>query len=63
VKIRIDFELCQSHGVCMEESPEVFRVLDDGSLSLLQEEPPEALWDAVRSAERYCPTRAISLED
>jgi ferredoxin len=37
--------------------------LDDGSLSLLQEEPPEALWDAVRSAERYCPTRAISLED
>jgi ferredoxin len=29
---------------------------------VLQEEPPEALWDKVREAEKNCPTGAISLQ-
>ena len=63
MRVRIDFEYCQSHGVCMEEAPEVFQVLDDGTVSLLLEEPPEALHDPVRKALRSCPTRAISIEE
>ncbi len=63
MRVRIDFELCQSHGVCMEEAPEVFQVLDDGTVSILLEEPPEALEGKVRDALRYCPTGAIAIDE
>jgi ferredoxin len=60
MKIRIDWDLCQGHANCMGDAPEVFRVDDDGKLTVLVEEPPEALRDKVESAVRYCPTGAIS---
>ena len=63
MRVRIDFELCQSHGVCMEEAPEVFQVLDDGMVSILLEEPPEALKDKVQTACRSCPTGAIAIDE
>ena len=63
MRVRIDFELCQSHGVCMDEAPEVFHVDDGGTVSILLEEPPESLRDKVDSAVRYCPTHAISVDD
>jgi ferredoxin len=61
VKVSIDLDLCQSHAVCMDEAPEVFRVDDDGTVRVLQEEPPEALRRAVEDAQRYCPTAAIQI--
>jgi ferredoxin len=63
MKIHIDWDLCQGHANCMGDAPEVFRVDDDGKLTVLIEEPPEALHDKVASAVRYCPTGAISLRD
>jgi len=63
MKVRIDFDLCQGHGVCMNEAPEVFQVGKDGQVTLLLEEPPEVLRAKVANALRYCPTGAISLED
>ena len=63
MQVKIDFELCQSHGVCMEEAPQVFQVLDDGMVSLLLEEPPEALHERVRVAVRCCPSGAISIAE
>jgi ferredoxin len=44
-------------------APEVFEVRDDGFLYVLQDEPPEELRDKVQSAERSCPTQAITIED
>ena len=63
MKVRIDRDLCQGHGVCMGEAPEVFRVDDDGHVTILLEAPPEALRGKLADAVRYCPTGAISLED
>ena len=63
MKIRIDWDLCQGHANCMGDAPEVFSVDDDGKLTVLLEEPPEALRDKVQSAVRYCPTGAISVVD
>jgi ferredoxin len=63
MKIRIDWDLCQGHANCMGDAPEVFRVDDDGKLTVLVEEPGEALRDKVESAVRYCPTGAISVAD
>jgi len=63
MKVRIDFDLCQSHGVCMDEAPEVFQVADDGTVSILLEQPPEELHAKVHDALRYCPTSAISIDE
>lgn len=61
MKVMIDFDLCQGHGVCMGECPEVFEVNDDGEVTILQEQPDAALEKKVQNAARFCPTGAISL--
>ena len=62
MRIQVDRDLCQGHGVCREEAPEVFDVDEaEGQVRILQEEPEEALRERVRLAVRYCPTRALRL--
>jgi ferredoxin len=63
MKVVVDFDLCQSHGLCTQTAPEVFEIRDDGFLYILQESPPEALHKKLELAARECPTGAISLED
>lgn len=62
MKIVVDFELCQSHGLCTEAAPEVFEVRDDGFLYILNETPDEKLRSKVDKAIRECPTGAITVE-
>ena len=61
MKVVVDFDICQSHALCMHNAPEVFEVRADGFLYILQEEPPEALRAKVAQAENECPTGAISI--
>jgi sterol 14-demethylase len=64
VRVRVDADLCQGHGVCVGEAPEVFRLdAQAGRVELLLERPPAALRARVEKAVRYCPTRALSLHD
>ncbi len=63
MKIVIDRDLCQGHGACMGEAPEVFEVNDKGQMKVLLESPPEELRSKVESAAQYCPTGAIRIED
>ncbi|NOQ85029.1 MAG: ferredoxin [Myxococcales bacterium] len=63
MRIKVDFDLCQGHGECEGEAPEVFVVDEDGKMTVLQEEPPEELREKVLRARKYCPTMAITLED
>ena len=62
MKIIVDLEVCQSHGLCAETAPTVFEVRDDGFLYLLNESPPESLRKQVETAMRDCPTGAIKLQ-
>ena len=62
MKVSVDFEVCQSHGLCMQSAPEVFEVKDDGFLYILNETPPDSLRKKVETAVRECPTGAIKLE-
>lgn len=62
MKIVVDFELCQSHGLCTEAAPELFEVRDDGFLYILNETPAENLRAKVEKAVRECPTGAITIE-
>jgi ferredoxin len=62
MKIVVDFDVCQSHGLCTEAAPEIFEIRDDGFLYILNEAPPEALRPKVERAQRECPTGAIKVE-
>jgi ferredoxin len=62
MKIIVDFDVCQSHGLCTEAAPEIFEIRDDGFLYILNETPPEALRPKVERAQRECPTGAIKVE-
>ena len=62
MKVVVDFEVCQSHGLCTQAAPEVFEIRDDGFLYLLQENPGEELRRKLEKAIRECPTEAISIE-
>jgi ferredoxin len=60
----VDLDLCQGHGACVEEAPEVFALDEKESKVLVRDErPPEALRPKVKNAVRFCPTRALSLTD
>jgi ferredoxin len=63
MRVVVDYDVCASTGSCMQVCPEVFEVRSDGYLYVLQEEPPEELWDRVREAAELCPTGAITLEE
>jgi ferredoxin len=62
MKIKVDFDLCESNALCESLAPEVFELDDDDYLQLKTEETtPENLAD-VRKAVAACPRAAISLE-
>ena len=66
MKIIADLELCQGHGMCENEAPEVFRVVesDDGSYShveILLTGLDEGLREKVEKAVRACPNRTLSI--
>jgi sterol 14-demethylase len=61
--IRVDLDLCQGHGVCVDESSEVFEVDPQSRKVVLRvENPDESLRASVESAVRHCPSRALSIE-
>ena len=60
-RIVVDFDLCESNGVCMEIAPEVFEVRDDGFLYILEEFPSGDLLAKTEEAIPRCPTQAISI--
>ena len=64
LRIRVDRELCQGHGVCVAEAPEVFALdEDDRRVALLTGSPPSELRERVALAVRHCPTGALSIEE
>ncbi|WP_285758854.1 ferredoxin [Nocardiopsis ansamitocini] len=62
MRVKVDFDRCESNAVCMGIVPEVFEVRDDDYLYVLQEEPGPELRPEVEEAARLCPKQAISVE-
>ena len=63
MKIVVDFELCQSHGLCTQAAPELFEIRDDGFLYVLNEQPDDSMREKAEHAARECPTGAIEIQD
>ena len=60
-RIVVDRDLCQGHGVCESEAPEVFAVSKDAVLTVLDEAPGDVERRAVEAAVKYCPTHALTI--
>jgi ferredoxin len=63
VRVVVDWDLCESNGLCVAAAPEVFELQDDDTLLILQETPDESLRGKVVDAIRTCPKQAISLQE
>ncbi|OBI80119.1 ferredoxin [Mycobacterium asiaticum] len=63
MRIEVDWELCESNGVCMGIIPEVFQLGDDDMLTVLQPEVTPENEELVRDAVRQCPRQAILIVD
>jgi ferredoxin len=62
VRIVVDRDLCQGHGVCESEAGAVFTV-SKNAVVVLDESPPEARRAEVEAAVRFCPTHALRIEE
>ncbi len=63
MKIEVDWDLCESNGVCMGIIPEVFQLGDDDMLTVLQPDVTPENEAEVRDAVRQCPRQAISIKE
>lgn len=63
MKVTVNPMTCIASGNCSRTAPRVFanRQEDDGFVSLLDENPPESEWPAVREAEALCPSATIRI--
>jgi sterol 14-demethylase len=63
-RIKVDLDLCQGHGVCVTEAPEVFDIDPrERKVVLLQEAPGPEQRSRVELAVEHCPTKALSIEE
>lgn len=61
-RVHVDRDLCQGHGVCASECPELFSVdPEELKVVLHSSEVPEELRQRAERAVRYCPTRALTI--
>ena len=61
MKVSVDDDRCAGHGVCCSITAEVFTLTDDGYATVLVDDVPPELEEAVQSAVRRCPERAITV--
>lgn len=61
MRVEVDWGLCESNGVCMGVAPEVFRLEDDDTLTILQDDVTPENEERIRDAVRQCPRQAISI--
>ena len=61
MKIKVDFDLCESNAMCEALAPDVFELDDDDFLQLNTDEVTPENEQRVRQAVAACPRAAISL--
>ncbi|SOF02263.1 Ferredoxin [Streptomyces sp. OV198] len=64
MNVTVEEDKCVAAGQCVVAAPEVFDQRDeDGVVILLQEQPPAAEFEHVRTAAAICPAAAIRLAE
>ena len=60
--VTVDYDLCESNGICAGLVPSVFDLRDDDNLYLLEASPAEELRPQVELAVRRCPRQALRVD-
>ncbi len=63
MRIVHDKERCAGHGQCVGVAPELFKFAADGSLIVIEANPPEELREAAQDAVDICPVQALSIAE
>jgi ferredoxin len=59
MKVEVDRERCEGHGLCETVAPGVFRLDDEGVVHVASELPSSET-EAVLAAVRICPVAALT---
>jgi ferredoxin len=64
VKLDVDWERCEGHGLCEKTAPQMFALDDNGDMHLQRERDPvpAELEAVVAAAARVCPMTALKVE-
>lgn len=63
MKLKADFDLCESNAICVGIAPDMFELDDDDYLVILTDEVTAENEARVRQAVASCPKAALSIED
>jgi ferredoxin len=63
MRIVVNRDLCDGHGMCEAMAHEYFELDDDDVMHVLVESPPESERAKVDAAVQSCPALALSLQD
>ena len=64
MRIKIDRQACQGHGLCAMYAEELFEIGEEDGRAIVRVAPvPDGLKEAARQAVRICPELAISIEE
>jgi ferredoxin len=63
MRVSVDLDLCQGHGVCESEAPTVFELAKNATVTILDETPGEDVRSEVEAAVRFCPTSALRIHE
>ncbi|WP_338889220.1 ferredoxin [Rhodococcus sovatensis] len=62
MKIELDRERCEGHGICEVAAPAFFSLDDDGDLTVLRDDVSDGDIPSVQAAALGCPVAALLLE-
>lgn len=63
MRIKADFDLCESNAICVGMAPDIFDLDDNDYLVILQEDVPAERVDELRQVVASCPKSALSLDE
>lgn len=62
MRVSVDLNVCQGHGVCHMSAPDVFELDDEDGHSVVRLDPvPAGFEEQARLAADSCPERAITV--
>jgi ferredoxin len=61
MKLEVDWDRCEGHGMCESTAPEMFQLDDNGDMHLLLDGVPADLEAKVAAAAKACPMTALKV--
>ena len=61
MRLDVDRDRCEGHGLCEAAAPLVYQLDDEGELVLLHDVVPAALQASAAAGARVCPVAALTV--